>query len=219
MTVKVVQKEVGKIRSVGVIGPRNLGFQHADKVALLDRGYHIASGGAISTDQFVIDRLLDLGRSHEGTVYAAWKHYPGFPVKVRALVREFKEKGGSIIWGQAEGKEPAFVLKTAWLIRFVCKQQGCHIFDLLFDIASHGCSSGAVSELIYTRDCLTFYDRYEEKIWEMVMSFCDDTGLTLGQFIDTCNSPITDEYSFKVTLTWFAVEQAADRLACQCLPY
>lgn len=51
------------------------------------------------------------------------------------------------------------------------------------------------------------------------MSFCDDTGLTLGQFIDTCNSPITDEYSFKVTLTWFAVEQAADRLACQCLPY
>ena len=122
MTVKIVQKEVAKIRSVGVIGTRTLGFQHADKVGLvtedlLGRGYHIASGGAIGTDQFVIDRLLDLGRSHEGTVYAAWKHYPGFPVKVRSLVRTFKERGGSIIWGQAEGKEPAFVLKTAYLSR------------------------------------------------------------------------------------------------------
>lgn len=107
----------------------------------------------------------------------------------------------------------------SWLIRFVCKQHGCHVFDLLFDIANHGCSSGAVSELIYTRDCLKFYDRYEEKIWEKVLGFCEETGLTLGQFIDTCNSPITDEYSFKVTLCWFAVEQAAHHLSCQFLPY
>ena len=58
------------IRSIGIIGSRSLPFSHANKVGgitqdIIARDYHIASGGAIGADQFVIEQILRIGLSIE----------------------------------------------------------------------------------------------------------------------------------------------------------
>ena len=56
------------LRSIGIIGSRLLSYEAADHVGnvvedALERGFHLASGGAIGADQFVIERLIDASRS------------------------------------------------------------------------------------------------------------------------------------------------------------
>ncbi len=96
------------IKSVGVVGSRSLPYSLADKVGfitedLIKRKYHIATGGAIGADQFVIERLLRQGLPDRCTVYSPWQNYAGFPVKVRAMMRQFKDYGGHLLWGPLEG--------------------------------------------------------------------------------------------------------------------
>lgn len=107
----------------------------------------------------------------------------------------------------------------AWLVRNVCNRTGQAAFDSLHDIAKHGCESGCVSELIYTSDCLKFYEKFEDKIWNVVEDHRQNTGQTLGQFLDSFSSPIEDEVTLKVKLSWFAVEESAHKLVCRSLPY
>jgi len=80
----VRQQEATPVRcltkSVGVIGSRSLPYTVANKVGdivqdLIKRKYHIATGGAIGADQFVIERLLRLGLSDHCTVYSPWQNY------------------------------------------------------------------------------------------------------------------------------------------------
>lgn len=109
-------------KSIAVIGLRSLPYQSADQVGnvveeLLSRNYHIASGGAIGADQFVLERLLRIGRSDCCTVYSAWKNYAGFPVRVRAMVRQFKERGGHLLWGNAVKDQSHHLIKTSLLLR------------------------------------------------------------------------------------------------------
>ena len=57
---------------------------------ILDRGFRIATGGAIGVYQFCIESLINLGLSDSGTIYSPWQNFYGFPVKVRKVTREFK---------------------------------------------------------------------------------------------------------------------------------
>ena len=75
------------------------------------------------------------------------------------------------------------------------------------------------SEVLYTLDCLRFYKRFEANIWDIVRTFLKETGQSMGQFLDGFSSDIQDETTFKVTLTWFAVEETAHKLACRLLLY
>ncbi len=107
---------------IGVIGSRSLPLEWADRVGtvtedLLGRGCHIASGGAVGTDEFVLSHLVHIGESARGTLYSPWSTYEGFPVKVRSLTRQFKDFGGSIIWGTVRGQEEYSVVRTALLQR------------------------------------------------------------------------------------------------------
>jgi hypothetical protein len=116
---KKMEKE---IKNIGVIGSRDLPFPYAGKVgdvvdALLEKGFHIASGGAIGVDQFCLDRVLASDSSDKCTIFAAWKNYKGFPVKVRPYVREAREKGASILWGLASAKEQRSLVRVALLKR------------------------------------------------------------------------------------------------------
>ncbi len=106
----------------------------------------------------------------------------------------------------------------AWLIRRLCEECGTLIESRLNDIVNHGCVSGCVSELIYTSDCLKFYGKYEEKIWELVEDFLENTGETLGQFLDAFRTTVDDPHSFKTMFAWFAVEETAHRLIAQFSP-
>ncbi len=100
----------------------------------------------------------------------------------------------------------------AWGIRWVCGSMGTNPIDLLTDLSHHGCASGIVSELIYTHDCLNFYARFETDIWEIVAQFLDNTGETIGSFIDNLHPEVRDLDGLKTTLVWFAVEQTAAQL-------
>ncbi|PZM81816.1 MAG: hypothetical protein DKM50_05400 [Candidatus Margulisiibacteriota bacterium] len=94
----------------------------------------------------------------------------------------------------------------------VCNRTGYSINGQLQDIINHGCVSGCVGEVVYTSDCLSLYRKYEKSIWDMVEEFRNNTGQTLGQFIDSFCSAIEDEDTLKVYLCWFAVEQMAGQI-------
>ncbi len=131
------------IRSVGVIGSRTLPFAHADQVGsvvddLLLRRYHIATGGAIGADQFVIERLLQIGLSDHCTIYSAWQNYAGFPIKVRAMIRQFKDHGGYLLWGAASGNEPPHIVKTSLLLRNQRLVDACYGLVAFIDGHSRG---------------------------------------------------------------------------------
>ncbi len=107
---------------VGVIGSRSLPLEWAERVGsvtedLLGRGCNIASGGAVGTDEFCLSHLVHIGESARGTLYSPWSTYEGFPVKVRALTRQFKDYGGSVVWGTVRGQEEYTIVRTALLQR------------------------------------------------------------------------------------------------------
>lgn len=129
--------------SIGVVGSRSLAYTYAQSVGqvvedLLSRNFHIASGGAIGTDQFVIEKLLHNGQSDKGVIYSAWRTYKGFPVKVRAMHRQFKTYGGSIIWGESSGKQPAYMVKSALLGRNVRLVEACYGMVFFLTAGSRG---------------------------------------------------------------------------------
>ena len=113
---------------------------------------------------------------------------------------------------QFDNKQARKTSLEAWLIRYLCKRVGYDISSHLKDIATHGCVSGCVNELLYSTDIICFYKKYEPQIWAMVYEYTQSTGQSLGQFIDSFKSEMEDEADFKIALSWFSVEALAYRL-------
>ncbi len=99
-----------------------------------------------------------------------------------------------------------------WLIKTICQRTGYTAEGQLKDIVTHGCISGCLDELVYYSDCITFYNKYEKQIWEIISNFIQETGQSLGQFIDSFRLQIEDETNFKVYLSWFVVEHLSFQL-------
>lgn len=111
-------------RCIGVIGARSLPTDSSPLVGdivedLLDRGFHIASGGAVGTDEYVAYHLVHIGMADKGTIHTPWASYKKFPVKLRALARQFKEYGGSILWGDIRGDKDYSAVRAGLLARNV----------------------------------------------------------------------------------------------------
>ncbi len=118
-------------RCIGVIGARSLPSEYEGKVGdvtedLLERGFHIATGGAVGADEFCLSRLVHIGLAERGTIHTPWKNYEGFPVKVRSLVRQFREFKGSILWGSVRQGQDYNVIRSALLQRNVQLVEACH---------------------------------------------------------------------------------------------
>ncbi|MFC1771360.1 DNA-processing protein DprA [Candidatus Margulisiibacteriota bacterium] len=127
----IQEASLPSVRNIGVIGSRNFPFHLSEKVGdvvddLLRRGFHIASGGALGTDQFCLQRLISSGNSEKGAIFSAWQNYAGFPVKVRPFVREARKNGASIFWGFAAGKEPHSIIRMALLKRNEKLVEACY---------------------------------------------------------------------------------------------
>ncbi len=127
------QKEVAQpaIRNIGIIGSRSLPFSYAEKVGnvvedLLERGFHIASGGALGADQFCLERLISSGNSDKCSIFSAWKNYAGFPAKVRPFVCEARQNGATLFWGWSQGKEPQSIVRMALLKRNEKLVEACY---------------------------------------------------------------------------------------------
>lgn len=75
------------------------------------------------------------------------------------------------------------------------------------DVANHGADAGW-SGFTYTRDCVKWYNRHEEAIWELLHNTAEDMGENVPQLIagfgriDMADSP----WGFKNLLAWFALE-------------
>ncbi len=79
---------------------------------------------------------------------------------------------------------------------------------LISDVATHGCSGGTISELIYYEDCNKFYDKHHEEIWDEVNEL---GGLKELIALNGLDYPDSDD-TFKCTLTWLTVESIAQRI-------
>jgi len=133
------------VKHIGVIGSRSLPSSNSILVGsvvedLLKRKCHIASGGAIGADEYCLSQLVHLGESSKGTLYSPWCTYEGFPVKVRALTRQFKQYGGSVIWGSLQGKEEYPIVRTGLL------QRNMRLIEAVSGIVAflHGESKGSL---------------------------------------------------------------------------
>ncbi len=135
-------------RIVGVIGSRSLPLQYAEHVGavvedLLSRKNQIASGGAVGADEYCLAYLVHIGEADKATVYSPWSTYEGFPVKVRVLSRQFKEYGGSIVWGSLRGQEEYAVVRAGLL------ERNLRLIDAVTGIVAflHGDSNGTLFTL------------------------------------------------------------------------
>jgi len=79
---------------------------------------------------------------------------------------------------------------------------------LISDVATHGCSGGTISELIYYEDCNKFYDKHHEEIWDEVNELGGLKELITLNGLDYPDSNDT----FKCALTWLTVESIAQRI-------
>ncbi len=136
------------MRIVGVIGSRSLPLRYAEHVGavvedLLGRKNQIASGGAVGADEYCLAYLVHIGEADKATVYSPWSTYEGFPVKVRVLSRQFKEYGGSIVWGSLRGQEEYAIVRAGLL------QRNLRLIDAVTGIVAflHGDSHGTLFTL------------------------------------------------------------------------
>jgi len=136
---------MSEVKHIGVIGSRSLPSSQSGLVGLvvedlLGRNCHIASGGAVGADEYCLSQLVHIGESGKGTLYSPWSTYEGFPVKVRALTRQFKQYGGSVIWGGLQGKEEYPIVRTGLL------QRNMRLIEAVSGIVAflHGESKGSL---------------------------------------------------------------------------
>lgn len=85
------------------------------------------------------------------------------------------------------------------------------------DLAYGGCSSGMVSHLIYTRDCVAFYRRHRKDIAALLATMLDEHGIDgpRGLFGDKweANDPLANDDPNRNLLAWFGFEEAARTVA------
>ena len=86
---------------------------------------------------------------------------------------------------------------------------------LISDVATHGCSGGTISELIYYNDTVQFYDDHEDEIWDELSNMADDLGETIPFMISNfrgCKN-VSDPKTFKNLLAWWICEHIATRIS------
>jgi hypothetical protein len=144
------REQVSATRYIGVIGSRSLPHHISDQVGdivedLLARGFNISTGGAVGADEFALARVIHIGLANRATLFSPWKDYSAFPVKVRAMVRQFKDEyQGSILWGNSYGKESYSIIRSALL------QRNVRLIEASYGIVAflHGESRGSMFTLM-----------------------------------------------------------------------
>jgi len=84
------------------------------------------------------------------------------------------------------------------------------------DLEYGGCQSGLVGHLIYYKDTVRFYKRYQKAIDDLLKETLDSTGLTLPElFGDKWDDedPLAREQFNQNLLAWFGFEETARNIA------
>jgi hypothetical protein len=79
------------------------------------------------------------------------------------------------------------------------------------DLQYGGCSSGMVSHLIYTSDCVRFYEKHRQDIWALACERAENMGESnVFSMLANCNHLDPADYdSVANFLAWFGFEEAA----------
>lgn len=85
------------------------------------------------------------------------------------------------------------------------------------DVLSGGCENGTVGKLIYTRDCVNFYQKHKKDIQSLVKSLmweCGEYSMKnlFGDKFDS-EDPFCEEDENQNLLAWFGFEEALRQLA------
>ena len=86
---------------------------------------------------------------------------------------------------------------------------------LISDVATHGCSGGTISDLIYYEDTVKFYNDHEAEIWEELSNMAEDLNQSIPFMISNfrgCKN-IDNAKTFKNFLTWWICEKIAQRIS------
>ena len=86
---------------------------------------------------------------------------------------------------------------------------------LITDVATHGCSGGTISDLIYYEDTVKFYNDHEDEIWHELNNMAEDLGQTIPFMISNFRGckDIWSATTFKNLLAWWICEHIAQRIS------
>tara|TARA_R100001594_G_scaffold137455_1_gene180529 strand:+ start:223 stop:573 length:351 start_codon:yes stop_codon:yes gene_type:complete len=79
--------------------------------------------------------------------------------------------------------------------------------ETLNEIVNHGCVSGVAHDHIYTRDCVDFFDTYEDEILDYI-----ETNVGEDVLPDLFLDANCDIDSYKNNVTWCYIELVAMRI-------
>ena len=111
------------------------------------------------------------------------------------------------------GKIDVLPRKATWWVGFTKIKEALTAGEqqelfLIKDIAVHGCEGG-VTGLIYYDEVCSFYDAFEQDVWNYVVEAAEASGESVFFFLD---KDIKTPRQFKNSMVWFAVECAAQEL-------
>lgn len=83
------------------------------------------------------------------------------------------------------------------------------------DVITHGCQSGIVSDLIYYKDTVRFYDNYREEIWDLLDEKAQENSVDIMNFIASLNGSenVGSHDQLLNLLAWFAYEETMYQIA------
>ena len=84
--------------------------------------------------------------------------------------------------------------------------------DTIKEIATYGCASGVVGDLIYHNDIVEFYDKHHDAIWEILVEFADDLRIDPLDVFVSVKESVSSDSLFKQYACWTAVEVEANKL-------
>ncbi len=79
------------------------------------------------------------------------------------------------------------------------------------DVATYGIESGAIGELIYTKDILNFFNRYEDDIEAVILKYVK--GLTGETFYDLTNTELLEELNDYTNLEFTTNDEMLELLS------
>ena len=86
---------------------------------------------------------------------------------------------------------------------------------LITDVATHGCSGGTISDLIYYEDTVKFYDDHQEEIWEELRNMSENMGFSIPFILSDFKGAknVDSDHTFKNLLAWWICEHVAQRIS------
>ena len=79
------------------------------------------------------------------------------------------------------------------------------------DVAEYGLESGAIGELIYTKDILNFFDRYEDDIENVITEYVE--GLSGDTFYDLTNTELLESLNEYTNLEFTTGDEMIELLS------